>query len=232
MLVFGAHPDDIEFGCGAVVAKETRLGRAVHLVVCSKGEAGSRGTPEERVAEAKKAAVVLGSTIEFIHLDGDSHLEVRSAHAIQLAGIIRRRKPGVVLAPSLVQNQHPDHWRLGTLIRDASRLARYGGLAELKESPPHAIAMLLFYAVSPDAEPADISPVWIDISDPEIVAAWTAAMEAHVTQVSARNYVELQLTRSRMLGLRAGVAHAAALFPNDPPVLDSLSSLAGSACRF
>jgi len=232
MLVFGAHPDDIEFGCGAVVAKEVRLGRAVHLVVCSKGEAGSRGTPNERVTEAKKASALLGATLEFIHLDGDAHLEIRSAHAIRLAGIVRRHKPGVVLAPSLVQNQHPDHWRLGTLVRDASRLARYGGLAELKDTPAHAIAMLLFYAVSPDAEPADISPVWIDISDPEVVAAWIAAMEAHVTQVSARSYVELQLSRSRMLGLRAGVTHAAALFPNDPPVLDSLSSLAGSARRF
>jgi LmbE family N-acetylglucosaminyl deacetylase len=232
MLVFGAHPDDIEFGCGAVVARETRLGRAVHLVVCSKGEAGSRGTPDKRAAESEQAAALLGATLEFIHLDGDAHLEIRAAHAIQLAAIVRRLKPGLVLAPSLAQNQHPDHWRLGTLVRDASRLARYGGVAELKDLPPHAIAQLLFYAVSPDAEPSDISPVLIDVSDPEVVAAWTAAMDAHGTQVSARRYVELQLARSTMLGLRAGVAHAVALFPNDPPVFSSLAGLDRSARRF
>lgn len=232
LLVFGAHPDDVEFGCGAVVAQEARLGRPVHLVICSKGEAGSRGTPEERVIEAEKAAALLGASLEFIQLDGDAHLEIKAAHAIRLAAILRRIRPGIVLAPSLVQNQHPDHWRLGTLVRDASRLARYGGLAELRDQPAHAIAQLFFYAVSPDTEPADISPLLVDVSAPEVVAAWTAAMEAHATQVSARGYVELQLSRSRMLGLRAGVAHAMALFPNDPPLFDSLSPISGSARRF
>ncbi len=232
LLAFGAHPDDVEFGCGAVVAQEARLGRPVHLVVCSRGEAGSRGTPEERVLEAERAAALLGASLEFLTLDGDAHLEVRSAHALRLADIIRRIRPGFVLAPSLVQNQHPDHWRLGTLVRDAARLARYGGLAELRALPPHAIGQLFFYAVSPDAEPADLSPVLVDVSAPETVSAWTAAMEAHATQVSARGYVELQLSRSRMLGLRAGVDHAVALYPNDPPVFGSLHPLAGAARRF
>jgi N-acetylglucosamine malate deacetylase 1 len=230
LLVFGAHPDDIEFGCGGVVAKETQHGRAVHLVVCSRGEAGSRGTPEERVAEAKAAAGVLGATIEFIHLDGDAHLEIRAAHAIGLAGLIRRVKPAVVLAPSLVENQHPDHWRLGTLVRDASRLARYGGLAELRELASHAIELLVFYAITPDAEPSDISPVLIDVSS--AIETWTRSMEAHVTQVTSRSYVELQLARARSRGLQAGVEYAMALFPNDPPVIDSLRQLGPGARRF
>ncbi len=230
LLVFGAHPDDIEFGCGGVVAKEAQTGRAVHLVVCSRGEAGSRGTPEERMAESKTSAAVLGATIEFVHLDGDAHLEIRAAHAIGLAGLIRRVKPAVVLAPSLVQNQHPDHWRLGTLVRDAARLARYGGLAELREFAPHAINLLLFYAVTPDAEPSDLSPVLVDVSS--VVPKWTAAMEAHVTQVTSRSYVELQLSRARSRGLQAGVEYATALFPNDPPLIDSLRQLGSGARSF
>ena len=56
LLAFGAHPDDIEFGCGGVIAKETRAGRAAHFVICSRGEAGTHGTPKQRVAEAKKSA--------------------------------------------------------------------------------------------------------------------------------------------------------------------------------
>ena len=52
--------------------------------------------------------------------------------------------PGIVLAPSPVENQHPDHARLGQLVRDAARLARYGGLKELRASPPHAIGSTLF----------------------------------------------------------------------------------------
>ena len=73
-----------------------------------------------------------------------------------------------MLAPSLVENQHPDHARLGKLVRDATRLARYGGVHELKDLPPHTIGHLLYYAVSPDAEPRDITPVYFDVSAPEI----------------------------------------------------------------
>lgn len=232
LLAFGAHPDDIEFGCGGVIAKETRAGRAAHFVICSRGEAASHGTPARRVAEAKKSAALLGATVEFIELDGDAHLEVRVVHAIKLAGILRRVRPGVVLAPSLVENQHPDHAKLGQLVRDAARLARYGGLKELRRQSSHTINQLFFYAVTPEAEPPGITPVLMDVSEPGILAAWTAAMETHVSQVSARNYVELQLTRARLRGLRAGIGHAIALFPNDPPVLDSLAVVGRSARRF
>ena len=232
LLAFGAHPDDIEFGCGGVVAKETRAGRAAHFVICSRGEAASHGTPAQRVAEAKKSAALLGATIEFVELDGDAHLEVRVAHAIKLAGVLRRLRPGIVLAPSLVENQHPDHARLGYLVRDAARLARYGGLKELRHLPSHAIEQLIFYAVTPESEPPGIIPVLIDVSAPEIVTAWTAAMEAHISQTSARSYVELQLTRARLRGLRTGIGHAIALFPNDPLVLDSLAAVSRGARRF
>ena len=232
MLAFGAHPDDIEFGCGGVIAQETRAGRAAHFVVCSRGEAATHGPPEQRVGEAQRAAALLGATIEFVELDGDSHLEVRAAHAITLAGVLRRVRPGIVLAPSLVENQHPDHSRLGRLVRDASRLARFGGVRELTASPPHGIAQLLFYALAREAEPDNISPVLIDISRPEIVAAWVAAMEAHASQTSARNYVEAQLTRARLHGLGAGVEYATALFPADPLVFTSLSGLGRGARGF
>ena len=232
LLAFGAHPDDIEFGCGGVIAHETRTGRSAHFVVCSRGEAGTHGTPSQRVAEAKKSAALLGATVEFIELDGDAHLEVRAMHAIKLARILRHVRPGMVLAPSLVKNQHPDHARLGQLVRDATRLARYGGLKELRALRSHAIDQLFFYAVTPEAEPIDVTPVLIDISAREVVDTWTAAMEAHVSQMQTRNYVELQLTRARLRGLRAGIGHAMALFPNDPLVLDSLAPASRSARRF
>jgi LmbE family N-acetylglucosaminyl deacetylase len=232
VLAFGAHPDDIEFGCGGVIAQETRGGRAAHFVVCSRGEAATHGQPEQRVAEARQAAAVLGATIEFVEFDGDSHLEVRTAHAITLAGVLRRVRPAVVLAPSFVENQHPDHARLGRLVRDAARLARFGGVPELREWPAHGITLLLFYALTREAEPADISPVLIDISAPEVVGAWVAAMEAHASQTRARDYVQLQLARARLRGLGAAVEYATALFPADPLVFTSLSGLGRGARGF
>ena len=232
LLAFGAHPDDIEFGCGGVVSGEARAGREIHLVVCSRGESASHGTPEQRTAETEKSAALLGATLEWLELDGDAHLEIRAAHAIKLACVIRRLRPTIVVAPSLVENQHPDHARLGRLVRDAARLARYGGIAELRSQPAHAIGQLFYYAVTPEAEPKDITPVLVDISSPEIIATWTAAMQAHATQMSARNYVELQLTRARLNGLRAGIEYAQALFPNDPQLVNSLAQVQRGARRF
>jgi LmbE family N-acetylglucosaminyl deacetylase len=232
LVAVGAHPDDIEFGCGGVIAAETRAGRPAHLVVCSRGEAGSGGTPEQRTAEAEQAAAVLGATLEWLELDGDSHLEVRAAHAIALAAVLRRQRPAIVLAPSLVENQHPDHWRLGVLMRDACRIARYGGVQELRDAPPHAIGQLFFYAGATDSEPRDITPILIDVSDAEVMGEMTAAMEAHVSQAGVRHYVELQQTRARLRGLSAGVSHAMALFPNDPIVTASLAAVGRGARHF
>lgn len=232
LLAFGAHPDDIEFGAGGVIARESRAGRRVHFVVCSRGEAGTNGTPEQRTAEAEKAATILGASVEFITLDGDAQLELTAAHAIALAAIIRRVKPGVVLAPTPAPNQHPDHWRLGALVRDASRLARFGGMVKLKKLPPHAIEQLFFYALSAGAEPSGAVPVLVDLSEPAVVAQWRAAMEAHASQMKTRRYVELQLARARVYGLGAGLEYAQALFPNDPLVVSSLAPLGRAARSF
>jgi LmbE family N-acetylglucosaminyl deacetylase len=77
-----------------------------------------------------------------------------------------------------------------------------------------------------------VLPVLIDISGASVVASWTAAMRAHASQLGTRNYVELQLARARVLGLRAGVEYAQALYPNDPLVFESLSPLTRAARRF
>lgn len=231
LLVFGAHPDDIEFGCGGVIAAETAAGRKAHFVVCSKGESATRGTPAIRAREAKAAARILGASIEFANLGGDAHFEVQTRHVLTLAKIIRRVRPGAVLAPSTEGNQHPDHSKLGLMVRDALRVARYGGVRELRALKPHACGALLWYAVSPEAEPAG-NKILIDVSAPDLLDAWTRSMAAHASQMATRNYVELQLTRARLNGLRSGTNHAIALFPADAPVFNSLAPLHRSARAF
>ena len=225
LLAFGAHPDDIEFGCGGVIALETRRGRAVELIVCSRGEAGTNGTPDERTREAEKAASILCARLRWLELDGDAKLEVRAEHIIRLARVIREIRPQTILAPSLVQNQHPDHWRLGQCVRDAARLARYGGLAELKDLPSHAIEQLLFFNLAADPDPSGLQPILIDVSDDQILKTWTEAMEAHASQMKTRRYAELQLARATVTGGRCGVRAAIALYPNDPLVFGSLAPI-------
>ena len=99
ILAVGAHPDDIEFGCGGILLAEAARGSEISLCVCSRGEAGSNGTPDEREAEARKAAKLLGATIEFLELGGDSHLEVSAANNIAVARQIRVARPDILLAP-------------------------------------------------------------------------------------------------------------------------------------
>jgi len=232
LLAFGAHPDDIEFGCGGVIARESRTGRGAHFVVCSRGESATNGTPAERTAEAGKAAALLGASLEFLDFGGDAHFERTPARALKLADVIRRVRPAVVLAPTPVENQHPDHAVLGHLVRDAARLARYAGVKELRRRPAHAVSHVLFYALSADAEPRDQPPVFVDVSEEGVADAWTAAMRTHASQARTRNYVEYQLTRAAVNGERCGVRLAMALYPASPLVFDSLAAFGRGARRY
>src|SRR4030095_12557792 len=113
--------------------------------------------PGGALARARRAAALLGASLELIELDGDAHLEVRAAHALTLAGVLRQMRPRLVLAPCLAKQQHPDHWRLGRLVGDAARLARFGGVQELSAWAPHSIELLLHYALARGCEPGEHS---------------------------------------------------------------------------
>ena len=60
ILAFGAHPDDVELGCGATIAKEISLGKKVGIIDLTRGELGTRGSVDLRHEEATKAAEILG----------------------------------------------------------------------------------------------------------------------------------------------------------------------------
>ena len=102
ILAIGAHPDDIEFGCAHVLIQEARRGHRVKLLVLSRGEAASSGTPEERETEARAAAKAIGAEIAFLDFGGDCHMERTPKNAFHLAAEIRQFQPAIVLAP------HPD----------------------------------------------------------------------------------------------------------------------------
>src|SRR5262249_14337812 len=103
---------------------------------------------------------------------------------------------------------------------------------EMRSMQPHAIQHLLFYSVTAEADPAHAIPVLIDVSASQTLALWKSAMEAHASQMKTRDYVDLQLTRARLNGLRAGVGHAIALFPADPIMVGALESLGRGARQF
>lgn len=231
ILAVGAHPDDIEFGCGAIVLAEHQRGALINWAVCSRGEAGTHGTPDLRQQECESAARLCQAKVHWLEMGGDAHLEDRFENAITLARVIREVRPRVVLAPTLVSNQHPDHGVVGRLVQKAARLARYGGLQELSDrGEPHAIAVLLFYAVTPGAAPVGATEIAVDVS--AVVGEWEAMMRCHQSQLQTRDYVDLQLTSSRLAGLQFGHAHAQMLYSEEALMVDSLAWLAAAKRQF
>ncbi len=227
ILAIGPHPDDIEFGCAAVLIKEVRKGNQVRMLVLSRGEAGTAGTPELREQESRAAARLIGSSVEFLDFGGDCHLQYTAQNAFRIATEIRKFKPAIILAPHPQENQHPDHTAAGKLVRDACRFARYGGLEELKPHPVHKIGNLIFYNITQHLQKPELV---IDISD--VLEEWEEVMRCHESQVMSKGYIDLQKTGARLLGLTIGVEYAMGLFANDPIRLETLSELERSSRNF
>ena len=93
ILVFGAHPDDVELGCGATIAKEVSLGKKVGVVDLTRGELGSRGSAEIRDQEALKAAKILGLSVrENLNFD-DAFFVNDKTHQLEIVKMIRKYQP-------------------------------------------------------------------------------------------------------------------------------------------
>jgi len=117
-----AHPDDADLIMGGTLALQSRLGRRVAIVDLTRGESGSRGTPETRAAEADAAARVLGAAHrESLGLP-DSSLEVCAAHKDPVVQAIRRLRPRTVILQHW-QQRHPDHAHAGRIVYEAAFLA-------------------------------------------------------------------------------------------------------------
>jgi bacillithiol biosynthesis deacetylase BshB1 len=228
ILAVGAHPDDIEFGCAAILIKEIKRGNRVKLLVLSRGEAGTSGTPDEREQESREAARMIGAEIEFLDFGGDCRIEYTLQNRLRIAAEIRRLRPAIVITPSTSDNQHPDHAVAGKLTRDACRLARYGGVDELKPAPVHKINSLYFYNITQHI--SALPDVVVDIGD--VADVWEAVMRCHGSQIAQRKYIDLQKTGAHLLGLTIGVEYAAGLFTNDPVRVRHLSDLALSSRNF
>lgn len=217
VLAFGAHPDDLEFGCGGILLALQETSWAVHLVVASRGESGSNGTPEVRTMEAEAAAEQLRATLHWCDFGGDAHMEKSVGHVLAAARWIREIRPTMVLAPTTVATQHPDHVVVGQVVRDAVRLARYGKVSELMDMAPWAAPQFYQYAISPSAEPTGINQVIVDVSS--VGNDWKRLMLQHASQMATRDYSELQLTRARALGMQANLDLAQALYSEDLLIL-------------
>src|SRR5258706_1040001 len=228
ILAIGPHPDDIEFGCAPLLIKEIKKGNHVKMLVLSKGEAGSSGTPDSREQEARAAAGLMGADIDFMHFAGDCRLQHTPENGFRIAAEIRKFRPAIVLAPHTTENKHHDHTAAARLTRDACRFARYGGLEALQPLPVHKVDNLFFYNIT---QHVGYKPdIVVDISD--VMKEWEAAMNCHHSQVKHKAYIDLQQTGARLLGLAIGTEYAMGLFTNDPVRVDEISDIILSSRNF
>ncbi len=122
LLTFGAHPDDVELGCGGTIAKEIALGKKVGIVDLTRGELGTRGSVEIRNRESAHAAKILGVSIRE-NLDmKDCFFVNDEAHQLQIVKMIRKYKPEIVLC-NAIEDRHIDHGKGGSLVSDACFLS-------------------------------------------------------------------------------------------------------------
>ena len=128
ILAFGAHPDDVELSCSGTILKNVSIGKKVGIIDLTRGELGTRGTPQIRAKEAKAAARILG--VEFrenLNLQ-DGFFQNDKKTQLKVIQKLRQYKPDVVLA-NAIADRHPDHGRAASLIADACFLA---GLVKIR----------------------------------------------------------------------------------------------------
>jgi bacillithiol biosynthesis deacetylase BshB1 len=122
ILIFAAHPDDAELACGATIAKYVSEGKSVAIVDLTRGELGTRGTPEIREHESLAAAKILGLVArENLELP-DGFLSNEPAFKIKVAGAIRKYRPEIIIT-NAVSDRHPDHGNGCKLVCESVFLA-------------------------------------------------------------------------------------------------------------
>lgn len=122
ILAFGAHPDDVELGCGATIAKEISLGKKVGIVDLTRGELGTRGSAELRDQEAAKAAAILGVSVRENLRFRDGFFLNDEEHQFEVIKMIRKYQPEIVLC-NAIDDRHIDHGKGSKLVSDACFLS-------------------------------------------------------------------------------------------------------------
>ena len=130
ILAIGAHPDDVELGCGGTIAKLLAEGKTVAIVDLTQGELGTRGTNITRAQEAADAAKILGISARENLKMKDGFLNNSEEYQMEIVKIIRKYQPEIILA-NAIDDRHPDHSKASKLVSDACFLS---GLVKIETS--------------------------------------------------------------------------------------------------
>lgn len=230
LLVFGPHPDDIEIGFGGAVALHAARGYRVGLCDLTRGEMGSNGTVEDRLAEAEAARAVLGADWR-INLEWpDGGIYESPEHVADIVRLVRASRPRVVAIPYW-QDRHPDHRAASETLSRAvfkSGLRRFqipGGFEA------HRPVRVCYYFINDDA------PVSFALDVSEVYDKKRQALDCHRTQftpaghdsvptrLTAPTFRQLIESRDGHLGALTGVQYAEGVVVREPLLRTSLMDM-------
>ena len=236
VLAIGAHPDDVEIGCGGTIRKLVNQGYLVAACDLSEGELGSRGSVELRSRETERASEILGIHQRINLGIPDGNIANTKENQARLIRVIRSLRPGVLLI-SAPECRHPDHADAARLCIDA---AFYSGLRRIEvEGDPWRPKHVLHYMQSLTFEPTlvvDVSDTWEErmaavraygsqFHNPGYVASEDEP-ETYISNVGFLRFIE---ARARQLGYRVGADFGEGFLYHQGPygVDDLVAALSG-----
>lgn len=216
ILAVGAHPDDVELGCGATVAKEIHLGKKVGILDLTRGELGTRGSAVIRDKEAANAAKILGVECRENLAFRDGFFLNDEEHQLEVIRMIRKYRPEIVLC-NAVKDRHIDHAKGSNLVSDACFLSGLRKIethmdGEIQDSwrPKWVYHYIQWENIQPDFV-VDVSG-FMD-KKIEAVSAYSSQFydpdsEEPESPISSKNFLDSVSYRARDLGRLIGKDHA------------------------
>ncbi|RED48215.1 bacillithiol biosynthesis deacetylase BshB1 [Seonamhaeicola aphaedonensis] len=235
ILAIGAHPDDVELGCGATIAKEIAQGKKIGIIDLTRGELGTRGTARTRAEEAEEAKNILGVTVRMNMEFEDGFFVNDKQHQIELIKMIRKYKPDIVLC-NAIDDRHIDHGKGSKLVSDACFLS---GLIKINTKiqdddewqEPWRPKQVYHYMQWNNLEPDFVVDVtgFMNKKIEAVLAYKTQFFDANskepVTPISSLNFKDSVTYRARDLGRLVGVEYAEGFNVERYIAVDSLFNL-------
>lgn len=219
ILAIAVHPDDVELGCSGTLIIEKSKGKKTGVLDLTRGELGTRGTPELRRQEAERAAQVMELDVRENLAMADGFFRNDEEHQRKLIRAIRKYQPEIVIANAL-DDRHPDHGRAGHLIKDACFLS---GLRKIETTDEQGLPQqhwrpkYVFHLI----QDRYFTPSFVyDVSSVmekkiESIKAYSSQFhsttyEAHEPQtyISTPEFLDSIIGRHAMFGKMIGVAYA------------------------
>ncbi len=216
ILVFAVHPDDAELGCSGTIAAHIAAGKRVGIVDFTRGELGTRGTAEIRLAEAESSKNILGLSVRENLGMRDGFFVNDETHQRKLIEVIRTYQPEIVLA-NAVEDRHPDHGRAAALATEA---CFYAGLRMVETTdkdgntqsawrPKAVYHYIQDRYIEPDFI-VDVSGFW-DTKEKSIRAFksqfYDPASSEPESYLTSPDFMKFIVARSEEMGHKIGVKH-------------------------